>query len=173
MSTIKAMLVLSRQSWAGEIDLRWISLILSPDGPVFLGIFDQGPGVQESGHLQPGHVILALYNLVLTMYKRRPGFFLVDCGISLGDRGTIGRIYMSPIMPTIVQSSRSHGNLTETKATVQAGSFVSSKVSLTDDSDIIVDPEDTNFRIPWTVYGTSIPVQEIFSAAMDGIATTA
>ena len=167
MDTIKAMIALSRQPWAGNIDVGPVREIGSPDGPVVLFILD------PSGHLQPGLVVLALYDLLLTMYKQRPGFFKVNCGIFLEDRGLIGLLYMNQGIYGKVQSSKARGNLTESKKTMQAVSLVSSRLNLIDVSGVVVDPEDARFRILWTVHGRSIPVQDIFSAAVDGIATTA
>lgn len=84
---ISAMDQLSMQPWSGPVDLSSSSVILSPGQRVALTTFG------ESQQLQPGHIILALYHIVLRMYNQRPGFYKLSCVVSLRER-KIATIYM-------------------------------------------------------------------------------
>ena len=157
---ISAMDQLSMQPWSGPVDLSSSSVILSPGQRVALTTFC------ESQQLQPGHIILALYHIVLRMYNQRPGFYKLSCVVSLREQ-KIATIYM-------VQGRGSHHcTLAKPEGIERAVSLVGSIDSLTENSGVVVDPKDALFRIAWTVDGKSIPIQDIFSAAVDGIATAA
>ena len=156
---ISAMDQLSMQPWSGPVDLSSSSLILSPGQRVALTTFG------ESQQLQPGHIILALYHIVLRMYDQRPGFYKLSCVVSLREQN-IATIYM-------FQGRNNHFTLAKPEGTERAVSLVGSIDSLTEKSGVVIDPKDGLFRIAWTVDGRSIPIQDIFSAAVDGIATAA
>lgn len=111
---------LSQQPWSDGVDLTNLGLVAVPGGHVSLTLHELAQG------LQPGHIILAIYDTVLRMYNKQPGFYAVN------GTGT-----------------------------------------LTDDSGVIIDPSDPRFSISWTANGKSIPAQDIFSAVVDGIASTA
>lgn len=159
---ISAMDQLSMQPWSGPVDLSSSSLILSPGQRVALTTFG------ESQQLQPGHIILALYHIVLRMYNQRPGFYKLGCVVSLQEQ-KITTIYIFQGRGSLSH----HCTLAKPEGTERAVSLVGSIDSLTENSGVVVDPKDALFRIAWTVDGRSIPIQEIFSAAVDGIVTAA
>ena len=157
---ISAMDKLSMQPWSGPVDLSDSTVIFSPGQRVALSTFG------ESEQLQPGHIILALYHIVFEMYSQRPGFYKLSCIVSLREQ-IIAKIYM------VQGRGIQHGTLAKPEGREGTVSLVGNIDNLTADSGVVVDPEEALFRIAWTVDGKSIPVQEIFSAAVDGIATTA
>lgn len=92
------------------------------------------------------------------MYCRRPGFHKLSCSINvLG--GSIG---ISNIVPTLAPLvvSVSQDNTTLDSEQIEEGlvSVVNGISNLIADLGMVVDPDDTKFRISWYVDGRSIPV---------------
>lgn len=63
--------------------------------------------------------------------------------------------------------------MTETKARENSVSLVSNTSNLMDMSGVVVDPSDSKFRISWVEQGTVVHPVDVFSAAIDGLATAA
>ena len=154
---------LSEQPWSSEVDLSKLLYVQSTGRNVekTVAIIT---GMEAPG-LQPGHVILALYESVLAMYSRRPGFYSVVVTVHLQGR-YIGRALM--IAPYASQTMFDSQN-----RTILGDDMFKHTSSVTADSGVFVDPEDSRFRISWTFDGRSVPAQEIFSAVLDGIMTIA
>ncbi len=166
MVIIYVMSVLSTQPWAGEADLSNLTIVIAPGQRVTFSIFKDDP------ELQPGQIILALYDILLTMYNKRPGFYKVTFNVYLQGR-KIATIFMFDSQPGPPFPANKSDTIAGFEGTKRTLSLVNSTDNLEDDSGEVVDPKDPSFRISWAVDGKSIPVQEIFSAAVDGIATTA
>lgn len=150
------------QSWTAPIDLSSLDRIEVPQERVFVLTSDEGPS------LQPGHVILAIYQTVKAMYSRRPGFFTSMTTIMLlgQEIGCTGILSECPI------SGNCYSNTSDSPSMVNLPLVLNStSSSVTDDSGVLVDPEDPRFSIHWEVDGTSVPAQEWLSSVMDGIAT--
>ena len=103
------------------------------------------------------------------MYNQQPGFYELSCIIILVGL-SVGFFLITPARTFV--SGNQHGTIDAPRATEDAVSLVNAGL-LTADSGVVLDPHDKNFRISWTVTGRSVPVQEIFSAAVHGIATAA
>ena len=159
LATISLMFALSEQAWSSEVDLTRLNWVPSPGGRVAIVTVAEAPG------LQPGHIILAIYQCVLAMYSRRPGFDAVVVKIYLQER-CIGKLVMlNPFdLPAVIGSRNS---------TLLGESMAKGTGSVMTRAGVLVDPENDDFRISWAFDGRPVPAQDIFSAVLDGIATTA
>ena len=157
---------LGLQQWSGSVDLSRLTITTSPESHVMLSIFSDSP------ELQPGHIIIALYNTVSTMYAQRPGFDKLNCGIFLRKR-RIGLFYMTPTSPRPVLSGSQDDTVYEWDGIEGVVSVVNNTSILKANSGVVIDPADTRFRISWSSDGNFIPVQEMLSSIIDGMATTA
>lgn len=122
--------------------------------------------------LQPGYIILAIYDTVLRMYNKQPGFNVANCQIFLRKQ-KIGFMGMFPYRSQKVLSGSQNDTMTESEGTEGSLSLVNGTGTLTDDSDVIVDPTDPRFTISWRASGQSIPAQDMFSSALDGTVSSA
>lgn len=166
IDSIRAMFDLSQQPWSDGVDLTNLGLVAVPGGHVSLTLHELAQG------LQPGHIILAIYDTVLRMYNKQPGFYAVNCQIYLRAQG-VGNIAMLPSRLQKVPSGSQNDTMAGSEGTEGSLSLVNGTGTLTDDSGVIIDPSDPRFSISWTANGKSIPAQDIFSAVVDGIASTA
>ena len=166
MNCIEALSKLSEQPWSGRVDPKPISMVGLLGSHVVICTREDGEG------LEPGHLVLALYDVISRMYNQQPGFFSGQCDIFLRKQ-RIGLIYTLPSPIQQVLSGSQNDRMTEPEGTEGSLSLVNSLRTLTDDSGVVEDPRDARFSISWTVDGISIPLKEIFSAAIDGIAMTA
>ena len=167
LAIIKFMTLLGMQPYEGRVDMKKIATVDLPDTRVTIA------NMSRSVRLQPRHLLITLYTILYEMYSGRPGFFKAACNIFF-NLELMGTIYIldNPPRPTVSGSQ----NVTTTEPDEKEGaiSLVSSPKALTDDSGIVVDPKDAKFRISWNAVGRSIPaVQDMFSAAVDGIFKTA
>lgn len=165
-NSLKALFDFSQQPWSGRLDLRGLVLIAVPESHVALTLHQLAQG------LQPGHIILAIYDTVLRMYNKQPGFYAANCHIYLRTQ-RIGFMSMFPSQFQKVLSGSQNDTMTESEGTEGSLSLVNGTGTLTDDSGVISDPTDPRFSISWTVSGRSIPAQDMFSAALDGTASSA
>ena len=164
--SLKALFDLSRQPWSGRVDLRSLVRVELPGSHVSLTLHDLAQD------LQPGHIILAIYDTVLRMYNKQPGFCVVICQIHLRAQ-RIGFIAMLPSQLQKVLSGSQNDTMTESEGTEGSLSLVNGTGTLTDDSDVIIDPTDPRFSISWRASGKSISAQDMFSAALDGTVSSA
>ena len=152
MVIIKAIVRLSAQPWSGKLDDESIKQIVSPDNRViFTSVF-----LEDA---QPGYVILALLETAHRMYLRNPGYYAVETDVLLVEEN-VGYFYVGP-------------HVTEIKAKGDSVSLVTITENLTDTSGVIMDPIDSKFRISWEEKGTVVHPVDVFSAAIDGLATAA
>lgn len=152
MVIIKAIVRLSAQPWSGKVDEESIKQIASPDNRViFTSIFLE--------NAQPGYVVLALLETAHRMYLRNPGYYAAHTDVLLAEQ-IVGFFYIGP-------------QVTETKARETSVSLVNNTSNLMDTSGVVVDPSDSKFRISWVEKGTVVHPVDVFSAAIDGLATAA
>ena len=152
MVIIKAIVRLSAQPWSGKLDDESIKQIVSPDNRViFTSVF-----LEDA---QPGYVILALLETAHRMYLRNPGYYAVETDVLLVEEN-VGFFYVGP-------------QVTEIKAKGDSVSLVSITGNLMDTSGVVVDPIDSKFHISWEEKGTVVHPVDVFSAAIDGLATAA
>lgn len=166
IDSIKAMFDLSQQPWSGRVDLTSLGLVAVTGSHVSLTLHELARG------LQPGHIILAIYDTVLRMYNKQPGFYAANCQIYLQAQ-RVGNLAMIPGLFQKVPSGSQNDTMTESERIEGSLSLVNGTRTLKDDSGVIIDPSDPRFTISWTVNGKSISAQEMFSAAVDGTASTA
>lgn len=166
LDSTQALFDLSQQPWSGGVDLTKLGLVAVCGCHVSLTLHELAQG------LQPGHIILAIYDTVLRMYNGQPGFCAANCQVYLRAQ-RIGLITMIPGRLQKVPSSSQNDTMTESEGTEGSLSLVNGIGTLTDDSGVIIDSSDPRFTISWTLNGKSIPAQDLFSAAVDGIASTA
>lgn len=155
MVIIKAIVRLSAQPWSGQLDGESIKHIASPDNRViFTSVF--------LDNAQPGYVILALLETGHRMYLHSPGYYAVHTDVLLAGT-TVGFFYVGPQVTATKAGGDDPLSLVRTTSS-----------NVTDTSGVVVDPNDSKFRISWAEKGPrAVHPVDVFSAAIDGLATAA
>lgn len=136
-----------------------ISIIITDDFPT-----------QE---LTTEHAIRVLYELMINMALRKPGFFSAKGSLSLSQRPLLTMHIYRPEIPTISNSTLK--NVTSATSSPHYALSLGSKQtsplnsSLSADSGEIFDPIDNRFRISYKYDGDNVPVQTLFFAFFNGL----
>ena len=165
INAIELMYKLAQYSWDVPIidqleysDRRYDVLILSSP--------EQGPSpVKQPSQLQNCHVIIALYEVLLTMAARAIFCELfVDLLVNEKQVGNMNIFQWGGF------DGDGHADDILTLTTSNSTEYIS---VLNGESGEIVDPDNNNFKISYAFYGQHINSQEIFTATLDGLATAA
>lgn len=160
MVVIKAIVRLSAQPWSGNLDEETMKHLASPDNRVIMtSVFLE--------NAQPRYVVLALLETAHRMYLRSPGYYAVHTDVLLA-RTIVGFFYVGPPTNQEVSGTTNSLSLVRTTTTTTTTS------NLTSTSGVVVDPDDSKFHISWVEKaGTVLHPIDIYSAAIDGLATAA
>lgn len=121
-------------------------------------------------------VVKVLYESITDMATRQPGFYQVAGYIEINGK-RVGRMYIGSTNLSLNDEDVLNATLTANSPRSIESSFVgeldTGNITQPSNSDEIIDPHDRRFKITWKWETKNIPAQDIFSAALNGLATVA
>lgn len=173
LNVIEIIYELSLQPWSSEVNLTKVATTSITPRKLFVYLVSiRGSGVK----LQPGYLILALRQAVFHMAQRMPGFFTLKAWPTLQGR-QIGHIWLTLQPPWSIRmespTALSSSGIAEPKGIIEDRQVNGSSSSLSASSGEFADDADEDFTIAYRFEGLDIPVQEIFTAILDGLTIAA
>lgn len=166
---------LTLQPWHSPVELLESGLCIvsnQPDYNILIITSNEPPGKE----LTTGMVVRTLYEAITAMARRDPGFHMVSSVMKLDDE-RIGKLFIdssdlslpnldlpntTSILEGLDASNTSLTNAKELNATTQLS-----------DTRSLTDPHDRKLKISWKWDPFNIPAQDIFSATLNALATSA
>lgn len=175
VTAIKFMYGLSLQEWSRQVDLLESGLCiisLQPNYNIIISTSAEPPGTA----LTAGLVVRVLYDSVTDMATRQPGFYRVANHIKVNEK-KIGKMFI--VSSNLSLNDEDRSNRTSTAAfqrsiessNIREGN--TGNITQTFNFNEIIDPHDRRFKITWEWEAKNIPAQDIFSAALNGLAAVA
>lgn len=170
---------LTLQSWSSPVELLESGLGIvtqTPNYNVIIFTNDEPPGTELTTSL----VVKVLLEAVTDMARRDPGFYQVAIFMAISEI-RIGRMMIynrrdpdtQPLDDEGVFIGTSTARSHNSTGSIYGIDRSSPNITLLTDFNSIIDPSDRRFKITWQWDGENIPNQDIFSAALNGLAIVA
>lgn len=178
VTAIRLMYGLSQQPWSSPVELLESGLFIVTQTPDY-GVIIYTSNMPPTTVLTTGNVVKVLLESVTDMATLDPGFYQVACFIEI-EETRIGKMLITKMGdPELGSDDEGFAN-----ETLSAGSLPSIGPSKDIEgplgnstqlaaSDEIIDFSDRRFKITWQWDGKNIPNQDVFSAALIGLAAAA
>ena len=170
---------LSLQSWSAQVELVNSGLAMVVQTPSY-NVIIYTSDTQKTTDLTTGLCVRALYLAVMCMAEREPGFY-ESSNYIVKNGEPIGRVLITTVDFSVNSMNDAfhapNGTLTINEhdyTSLQARTTTSSPTSTPSaNAGVVIDPDDSLYRIRYEFLGQKLPTGDVLNAAFDGLATVA